>query len=281
MKFTYFQSVQGTQLAVAGGEHWYGAGSDPLEVHLQGGADLCEMGRRAIERGERVTLPTSLLPMIIHPPKIVCVGLNYADHVSEGGRTRPEYPAFFLRLRTGLLGHGEAMRIPRVSEQLDFEGELAAVIGKRGRYIDKADALSHVAGYTIFNDGSVRDYQRRTQQWTLGKNFDATGPLGPCFVTADELPPGGKGLRIRTLLDDQVVQEASTSDMIFDVATVIAAISEAMTLEPGDVIATGTPSGVGAWRKPPLWMRAGSECKVEIERIGTLRSPIAAEHLPS
>jgi 2-keto-4-pentenoate hydratase/2-oxohepta-3-ene-1,7-dioic acid hydratase in catechol pathway len=164
-----------------------------------------------------------------------------------------------------------------VSTQLDFEGEMVAVIGKSGRHIRKEDALSHVAGYSIFNDASIRDYQFKSAQWTIGKNFDHTGAFGPEFVTADALPPGASGLRLQTRLNGAVVQEASTASMIFDVATLVALLSEAVCLQPGDVIVTGTPSGVGLARKPPLFMKAGDVCEVEIEGLGILRNPIEDE----
>jgi 2-keto-4-pentenoate hydratase/2-oxohepta-3-ene-1,7-dioic acid hydratase in catechol pathway len=169
------------------------------------------------------------------------------------------------------------MLLPRVSSQFDYEAELVAVIGKGGRYIPREQALEHVAGYSIFNDGSLRDYQTRTHQWMLGKNFDASGAFGPEFVTADELPPGAAGLRIQCRLNGQTVQDANTRDMIFDVATLVSACSEAMALSPGDIVITGTPSGVGMARKPPLWMKAGDLCEVEIEGLGVLANPIAEE----
>jgi 2-keto-4-pentenoate hydratase/2-oxohepta-3-ene-1,7-dioic acid hydratase in catechol pathway len=167
--------------------------------------------------------------------------------------------------------------LPRCSSQLDYEAEVAVVIGKRGRYIPRESALDWVAGYTLFNDGSIRDYQKRTHQWTLGKNFDTTGPLGPELITPDELPAAVSGLRIQMRVNGETVQDASTSDMIFGVAEVVAHLSEAMTLEPGDVIAMGTPSGVGAARKPPRFLRVGDVCEVEVERMGVLRNVVVAE----
>jgi 2-keto-4-pentenoate hydratase/2-oxohepta-3-ene-1,7-dioic acid hydratase in catechol pathway len=164
---------------------------------------------------------------------------------------------------------------PRASTQLDYECELTIVIGKGGRDISEEDALSHVYGYTLFNDVSVRDYQRKTTQWTAGKNFDGTGPVGPAIVTADALPPGADGLGIRTRLNGQVMQDSDTSDMVFKTARAVSIISQIMTLEPGDLIATGTPSGVGYARKPPVWMKAGDVIEVEVDGIGTLRNPVA------
>lgn len=219
----------------------------------------------------------TLLPPARAAGKIICLGLNYVDHAAEAGLQKPEHLVVFLRVATSLVAHGEPIVRPRSSEQLDFEAELAAFIGKGGRHIARAAALDHVAGYGLFNDASIRDYQIRTSQWTMGKNFDSTGGFGPDFVSADEVPPGGKGLRIQTRLNGQVVQDANTSDMVFDVAETIARVSECMTLEPGDLIVTGTPAGVGMARKPPLWMRSGDVCEVEIERLGILRNPIVAE----
>lgn len=220
---------------------------------------------------------TQFLPVIERPGKVVCLGLNYADHAREGGFAVPDYPALFLRVTSSLLGNGEPILRPAASEALDYEAELAVVIGRRGKHIAQADALDHVAGYTIFNDASLRDYQRRTAQWTAGKNFDGTGPLGPVLVTPDELPAGGRGLHIECRLNGKVMQSATTADMIFDVPTTIALLSEIMTLEIGDVIATGTPPGVGHARKPAVWMRDGDVVEIEIEGIGILRNPVRDE----
>jgi len=220
---------------------------------------------------------THYLPVIEKPGKIVCLGLNYAEHAREGGFAVPDYPALFLRVTSTLIAHGEAIQRPSASEALDYEAELAVVIGRRGRHLKAAEALDYVAGYTAFNDASVRDYQRRTAQWTPGKNFDATGALGPVLVTPDELPPGGTNLHIECRLNGQVMQSSSTSDMIFDVPRTLEILSEIMTLEPGDVIATGTPPGVGHARKPPVWMRDGDVVEIEIGKIGVLRNPVRDE----
>jgi len=211
------------------------------------------------------------------PGKIVCVGLNYALHAKEGGHPIPTYPAFFLRVPTSLVAAGAPVIRPKVSVQLDYECELTIVIGKKGRNIPEAKALEHVFGYTLFNDVSVRDFQRKTTQWTPGKNFDATGPLGPWIITADELPPGASGLRIMTRVNGETMQDSNTSDMIFSTAQTIALLSEFMTLEPGDVIATGTPSGVAHARTPQPWMKAGDKVEVEVEKIGVLANPIVDE----
>jgi acylpyruvate hydrolase len=211
------------------------------------------------------------------PPKIICIGLNYSAHADEGGFQRPDYPAVFSRWNSSLIGHRAPLIRPKVSDKFDYEGELVVVIGRGGRAIAKNAALAHVIGYSIFNDASVRDYQMRSTQWTVGKNFDGTGAFGPYLVTPDELPVGATGLRLRTLLNGQVVQDATTAELIFDIATLISLMSEAFTLESGDIIVSGTPSGVGFARKPPLFMKAGDVCEVEIEGVGTLRNPVVDE----
>ncbi|MDX2203710.1 MAG: fumarylacetoacetate hydrolase family protein [Hyphomicrobiaceae bacterium] len=214
---------------------------------------------------------------IAQPPKFICVGLNYLEHAKEGGHPPPTYPSFFARYDSSLVAHGEPVIRPRQSEQLDYECELTIVIGTGGRHIPEARALEHVFGYTIFNDVSVRDFQRKTTQWLAGKNFDGTGPLGPVVVTADALPPGATPLRIATRVNGRTMQDSNTSDMIFSVARTIALLSEFMTLEPGDLIATGTPQGVAHARKPPAWMKAGDTVEIEIEGIGILSNPIRDE----
>ena len=217
-----------------------------------------------------------LLPPLV-PGKAFAVGLNYHEHAAESNFEAPKYPVIFQRYPQTWVAHGASLVRPHVSEQFDYEAELVAVIGKAGRYITRENALDYVAGYSIFNDGSVRDYQLRTPQWMLGKNFDASGSFGPEFVTADELSPGAAGLRIQCRLNGKTVQDANTKDMIFDVASLVAVCSEAMRLEPGDIIITGTPSGVGLARKPQLWMKPGDVCEVEIESLGVLRNGIVDE----
>ena len=212
---------------------------------------------------------------IPRPGKVACIGLNYALHAKEGGNPIPDYPAMFLRVQTSLVGPDQPMLRPKVSDKFDYEAELAIIIGKRARCVKQADALDYVAGYSLFNDGSIRDYQRKSTQWTMGKNFDATGAFGPEIVTADELPAGAAPLRICARVDGQTVQDSTTGDMIFSVARAIEIISEVMTLEPGDVIATGTPSGVGYARKPPLFLAPGKVVEIEVEGIGVLRNTIA------
>lgn len=217
----------------------------------------------------------TFLPPVARPPKIICVGLNYRDHTSETGFEQPTYPTIFARYASSLIGAGAPLLCPAGCEQFDYEGEIAAIVGRGGRHIARDGGLDHIAGYALFNDASARDYQFKTPQWTMGKNFDATGAFGPEFVTADELPAGCAGLKIETRLNGDTVQSASTSDMVFDVATLVEIISAVMTLEPGDVIVTGTPAGVGMARKPPLFMTAGDRVEVEVERLGVLANPVA------
>jgi 2-keto-4-pentenoate hydratase/2-oxohepta-3-ene-1,7-dioic acid hydratase in catechol pathway len=217
------------------------------------------------------------LPVVPRPPKIICLGLNYADHAKEGGHAKPEYPSFFMRGATSQVAHNQPIIRPKASTKLDYEAELAVIIGTRARHLTKANALSCVAGYACYNDGSVRDYQRKTNQWTIGKNFDATGGFGPCLVTADELPAGAAGLRIQSRLNGKVMQDANTKDFLFDVVESLCIITECITLEPGDVIITGTPAGVGYARTPPVWMAPGDICEIDIEGVGVLSNPIADE----
>jgi 2-keto-4-pentenoate hydratase/2-oxohepta-3-ene-1,7-dioic acid hydratase in catechol pathway len=218
-----------------------------------------------------------LLPLITNPGKIVCMGLNYADHAKEGGNARPDYPSFFLRGATSMVGHQSAIVRPKASTQLDYEAELAVVIGKRARHLTAANALDCIAGYSCFNDASIRNYQRKSAQWTIGKNFDGTGPFGPWLVTPDELPAGAEGLRIQSRLNGKVMQDGNTKDFLWNVVESLRIITECMTLEPGDVVITGTPAGVGYARTPPVWMAPGDVCEIEIEGIGILSNPIADE----
>lgn len=211
------------------------------------------------------------------PGKILCLGLNYIEHVNEGSFEKQPFPTIFMRSVTSMTAHNAPLIRPSVSETLDYEAELALIIGKRARHLTADNALDAVAGYSCANDGSVREYQRHTIQWTMGKNFDKTGPFGPVFVTADELPAGAKGLDIQCRLNGQTVQSSNTDMMMFPVVETLVYLTEGLTLEPGDVILMGTPSGVGHARKPPLWMRDGDVVEVEIENIGVLRNVIQDE----
>jgi 2-keto-4-pentenoate hydratase/2-oxohepta-3-ene-1,7-dioic acid hydratase in catechol pathway len=218
-----------------------------------------------------------LMVPIPRPSKILCIGLNYRSHAEETGMAIPDYPIVFMRYPNSLVAQGEPLVRPAASDNYDFEAELVAVIGTAGRRIPKARALDHVAGYSICNEGSVRDYQRKSSQWGMGKNFDRSGAFGPEIVTADELPPGAAGLRIQCRLNGETMQDSDIDDLIFDVATLVAELSVVMTLEPGDVIITGTPPGVGFVRKPPVFMKAGDVCEIEIEGIGILRNGVVDE----
>lgn len=218
-----------------------------------------------------------LLPPIPEPRTILCLGLNYADHAAEAAMEKPAAPNIFMRAATSLTPHGGPIRKPHVSDQLDFEGELVAVVGRACRNVPKERALEAIAGYSVFNDGSLRDFQMRASQWTLGKNFDSTGGFGPDLVTADALPPGARGLRLETRLNGQVMQSADTADMVYDVAEAVAYVTQAMTLLPGDLVVMGTPAGVGMARRPPLWMKPGDVVEVEIEGVGLLSNPIVAD----
>jgi 2-keto-4-pentenoate hydratase/2-oxohepta-3-ene-1,7-dioic acid hydratase in catechol pathway len=252
----------------------FGEAAPDLDALLASGDGLAKAAAAA-QAGEGVDEAdlTFLVPLV-KAPKIICLGLNYKDHAAEGGFAVPEFPTIFARFNSSLIGHGAPLIKPSFSEQFDYEGEMVAVIGKGGKDIAKDAALDHVAAYSVFNDGSVRDYQFKTPQWTAGKNFDGTGGFGPWLVTPDELPAGAAGLKIETRLNGQTVQSASTTDMVFDVATTIALLSTFLTLEAGDVLVMGTPSGIGFARKPQLFMKDGDVCEVEIEKIGLLVNPI-------
>jgi 2-keto-4-pentenoate hydratase/2-oxohepta-3-ene-1,7-dioic acid hydratase in catechol pathway len=216
------------------------------------------------------------LPPITNPRKIICIGINYEAHRVETGREKSPYPVVFTRFATTLVGHEEPIVRPRASECLDYEGELAVIIGREARHVKAERALEIVAGYACFNDASVRDWQYRNSQFTPGKNFDATGAFGPWMVTADEIPDPSQ-LELTTRVNGERVQHAFTSDMTFSVPQLIEYISTFCTLEPGDVIATGTPGGVGHERKPPLFLKPGDRVEVEIDKIGVLSNPVEAE----
>ena len=233
--------------------------------------------RKAPASSVQAIASVTMLPLIPNPGKIVCMGLNYADHAKEGGNARPEYPSFFLRGNSSMVGHNQAIVRPKASTQLDYEAELAVIIGKQARHLTAENALDCIAGYSCFNDGSIRNYQRKSSQWTIGKNFDGTGPFGPCLVTPDELPPGAAGLRIQSRLNGKVMQDANTDVFLWNVVEALRIITECMTLEPGDVIITGTPAGVGYARTPPVWMAPGDICEIEVEGVGILSNPIVDE----
>lgn len=285
MRLVYFQGRSGPATGVVKG----GSVIDLADAGSEGQADLktlIGMGRPALEklaaRAEAASKAVAydsvkLLPPVPRTAAMICLGLNYARHAAEGGYDVPDYPAIFPRWHSSLIADKEPLIRPRVSEQFDYEVELVVVIGTTCHRVKEADALDCVFGYTVFNDASIRDYQRKGAQWAPGKNFDGTGPLGPVIVTADELPPGGKGLRVQTRLNGKTVQDSNTDDMIFSTQRTVAMISEFMTLEPGDLLIMGTPEGVGHARRPQLWMRDGDVCEVEVERIGVLTNPVKDE----
>ena len=248
-----------------------------LKSAIAAGA-LPGLGARAAQAPRHPLDRIEWLPVIPNPDKILCVGLNYETHRKETGRAEVENPTIFARYANSQTGHLADILRPRVSAELDFEGELAVVIGKGGRYISRAQAWDHIAGYACYNDGSVRDWQRHTHQFTPGKNFPGTGAFGPWMVTPDEVGDLAK-LRLQTRVNGQVVQDALVEQMIFDVPRQIEYCSAFTRLEPGDVIATGTPGGVGAKRQPPLWLKPGDTVEVEIDRVGLLRNGVADDRL--
>lgn len=241
--------------------------------HLHDLAKKAPAAARVPLKGLSYALP------VADPGKIILLGLNYLEHVKEGPQRDniPKFPTYFMRGLTSLTPHEAPIVRPKVSETLDYEAELVIVVGKRAKNLTKESAYSCIAGWSCFNDGSVREWQRRTTQWDIGKNFDATGGFGPWMVTADEVPAGGKGLKIESRLNGKVMQSDNTNNMMFPVAETLADLTIGVTLEPGDLVVTGTPSGVGHARKPPAWMRDGDVCEVEIEGVGLLRNPIVDE----
>jgi acylpyruvate hydrolase len=240
-------------------------------------ADLAQRapaGARRPLKGLKFALP------VAEPGKIICLGLNYLEHLKEGryaNEPPPKYPTLFMRGLNSFAPHLQPLIKPRVSETFDYEAELVAVIGKRAKHMTLANAASCIAGYTCCNEGSIREFQRHTTQWHMGKNFDRSGGLGPWVMTADELPELAKGLKIESRLNGNVMQSDNTANMMFPIAETIVYITQGITLDPGDLIVTGTPSGVGAARKPPVWMKPGDTCEIEIEGVGILSNPIQNE----
>ena len=283
MRIVHFEKGDVPGIAADDGLGWHGlteqeAGFPGAVPDLIAqGADLLRIGKNLLSMHAIDLDAVRILPPVPKPTKILCVGLNYDDHLEESELKKPVYPEIFARFATSLVAHGEPIRLPPESFRLDYEAELAVVIGQRGRRINRERALDHVAGYSLFNDATIRDFQLRTPQWTMGKNFDATGAFGPWLATSDALPPGAHGLRIQGRLNGRVMQDASTDLLIFSVPTLIEMISVGISLEPGDVIITGTPGGVGAARKPPVFMQPGDVFEVEIEGIGVLSNPVQRE----
>ncbi|OWJ77174.1 fumarylacetoacetate hydrolase family protein [Haematobacter genomosp. 1] len=239
--------------------------------------------RAALTAGAVATLETeaaalpmaavTLLSPVPNPDKIICIGLNYANHIRETGREKPKYPSIFTRYPSSVLGHGVSLRKPGFSDEFDYEGELAVIIGKAGRNIPAAEAGEHILGYSCFNDGTIRDFQRHTSQFWAGKSFDDSGSMGPWIVTKDELPHP-EAQHLRTILNGAEVQTTPISDLAFSIGEIVEYVSKVTRLLPGDVIATGTPGGVGRFRTPPLYMFAGDRIEVEITGIGTLSNPV-------
>ena len=287
MKIVGFASDSGPRLGLIEGEEVVDlCAADPrvpgdlgswLVAHDGDLAPLAAIAARAPAAARRPLAGLAFGLPVARPGKIICLGLNYLEHAREGGHQKPEFPSIFMRCLTSLVPHQSPIIRPAASETLDYEAELVIVIGRRTKHATLANALACIAGYACFNDGSIRQFQRRSSQWDMGKNFDRTGGFGPFMVSADSLPPGAKGLTIQSRLNGQVLQSDNTGNMMFPVAETIVDITQGLTLEPGDAIATGTPSGVGHARKPPLWMKPGDVCEIEIEGIGILRNPIAAE----
>ena len=247
------------------------------ELLVKYGTDLSAVVRTKHDVAPVPLDKVDLLPVLPDPNKIICIGRNYAAHAREGGAEPLEYPDIFMRAATSLVAHNKPIIRPQCSETLDYEAELVFVIGQKTRHATEENALDAIAGYSMFNEGSIRDYQRKATQWTPGKNFDKTGAFGPALVTPDGLPEAMHGVRIQTRLNGETMQDASTSDLIFPVRRLVAILSEIMTLEPGDVVVTGTPEGVGHARRPPVWMKAGDYVEVEIAGLGVLANTIVDE----
>lgn len=249
-----------------------GAGDDPIGLTLvmDGVTTNLKASARSLN-AEKV----QWLTLLARPGKVICLGLNYAAYAAEVGREVPDYPAFFMRGATSLIAHRAPLVRPRVSQMLDYEAELAVVIGRQVRQVTSKNALHAVAAYTCFNDGSLRDYQRRSTQWTMGKNFDGTGPIGPWLTPASALPPGAHGLKIESRLNGRVMQSDNTAHMTVSVEQALILVSEVMTLEPGDVIAMGTPAGVGFAQVPPVWMQTGDHIEIELEGVGLLVNTVS------
>ena len=257
-----------------------GAGFDSVVSAIAGGPDALDRVRRWVQRPPSSALPDMagirLLAPIPRPPKIVCIGLNYRDHAAEGKMAIPEVPTVFSKFPTAVIGPGQAIVLPKNSAKPDYEAEFVVVIGKRGRHVPEERWREYVFGYTMMNDVSARDFQMATSQWTMGKTFDTFAPFGPAIVTADEVADP-HNLAISLTLNGAVMQSSNTGEMIFRTPRLIAFLSSVFTLEPGDIIATGTPAGVGFARKPPRWLRPGDEVTVRVEGLGELTNPVVAE----
>jgi 2-keto-4-pentenoate hydratase/2-oxohepta-3-ene-1,7-dioic acid hydratase in catechol pathway len=242
--------------------------------------EVADMAKRAPASARRPLHGLKFGLPVARPGKIVCLGLNYLEHVKEGSQRDniPKFPTIFFRCLTSMTAHERPIIRPKASETLDYEAELILVVGRRAKHLTMDNATSCIAGWSCGNEGSIREFQRKTTQWDMGKNFDQTGGFGPWMVTADALPDAGKGLKIESRLNGTVMQSDNTDNMMFPVKEMLVYITQGITLEPGDIVFTGTPSGVGHARKPnPVWMRHGDVCEVEVEGVGTLRNRIEDE----
>ena len=290
MKVVGFEANNGTRLGIVDGDSVIDIqGVDPnvpidlaeiLRRNDGGLAAIADLAKKAPASARRPLNGLKYSLPVARPGKIICLGLNYLDHVKEGPQRDniPKFPSIFFRVLTSMVPHMQPIMRPRESNQLDYEAELVAIVGKRAKHLTMANAVDCIAGYSCANEGSIREFQRHTTQWGMGKNFDRTGGFGPWMVTADELPPGGKGLKIASRLNGKTMQSDNTDNMMFPLAETLVYLTKGMTLEPGDVILTGTPSGVGHARKPdPVWMKAGDICEIDIEGVGLLRNPIEDE----
>jgi 2-keto-4-pentenoate hydratase/2-oxohepta-3-ene-1,7-dioic acid hydratase in catechol pathway len=283
MRLATFTHGGSTRIGVAEGDEMIdlaeAAPALPQEMiaFLEAGSEAMETARAAIATGARIPLADVRLEApIARPPKFLAVGLNYADHVAESGMDTPEHPTIFNKQSTCVTGPWDPVHVPRVSHVLDYEGEFGIVIGRRGRHVSREDAEDYIAGYLVVNDVTVRDWQFRTPTWTMGKSFDTHGPIGPWIVTTDEIRDPHQ-LGLRTYVNDELRQESNTKQLIFDCFFLIEHFSQAFTLEPGDIIATGTPGGVGILAKPPQLLKAGDVVRVEIDGIGQIENPIIDE----
>ena len=290
MKIVGFEANSGVRLGVVEGDNVVdlqavdaNIPADLGEFLRRGNGDLkplVDLARKAPASARRPLAGLKFALPVARPGKIICLGLNYLDHVKEGPQRDniPKFQSIFFRMLTSMVPHLAPIMRPRVSIQLDYEAEMVAIVGKRAKHLTLANAVDCIAGYACANEGSVREYQRHTTQWGMGKNFDRTGGFGPWMVSADELPRGGKGLNIMSRLNGNTMQSSNTNSLMFPVAESLVYLTEGMTLEPGDIILTGTPSGVGHARKPePVWMKQGDVCEIEVEGVGVLRNPIEDE----
>jgi len=292
MKIVGFETSSGARLGVVDGEDVVDLQAVDASVPTDLGEwlrssngdlkPLAGLAKKATASARRPLASLTYGLPVARPRKIVALGLNYLDHVKEGPQRDniPKFPSVFFRMLTSMVPHLQPIVRPQASIQLDYEAEMVAIVGKRVKHLTMDNAVDCIVGYSCCNEGSVREFQRHTTQWGMGKNFDRTGGFGPWMVSADELPRGGKGLKIESRLNGKVMQSDNTDNMMFPLAETLVYLTKGMTLEPGDVILTGTPSGVGHARKPdPVWMKAGDVCEIEVEGVGTLRNPIEDEKL--